>query len=433
MKPVHFLGVNGVGMSALAHLLLEQKIRVTGEDLSDFNFLEECGVEKTEEIPKESIIVYSSAIPLSRVTKLRQAHPSSQIMHRSLMAKILMQQKKGILVAGSHGKTTTSSLLLWVLKYAGLDPSYAIGGFPNFLKKNGGMGTGQSLIFEADESDGSFLNYQGESAIITNIGGDHLSFWKTKEKLIEGFKDFALNVKNKDTLFWCADDPILSQLNLPGVSYGLKGDIKLLGFEYQKGRTFFRFSYLGKTYNNFQIPFFGKEFVLNALGVFGMAVSLGANSEQIREAFQTFKGVKRRQEKIGKAKGIAFFDDYAHHPTEIKCLIDNFKKIKKEGNLVAVFQPHRFTRTRDCLFEFKEALKNVDILILTSIYSAGEEPIDGISDAIVLKEIDNGKAHFVNYEELPSFLTKILNKGDICLTIGAGNISKIGYKTLQCL
>ncbi len=430
-KSFHFLGVGGIGMSALAHILLEKGIPISGFDINDTSSLEKLGVKRCKALPKEGTIVYSSAIKKEHPTLSLAKKGNLPILHRSELIKVLLEGKKGLLVAGTHGKTSTSALLTWVLYSAGEDPTFAVGGILQNLQKNGGYGTGEYFTLEADESDGSFLHYEGEGAIITNLEKEHLDYWKSEKNLLEGFETFISRVKDKNLLFWCSDDPLLAKLAPHGISYGKKGDLKLLSC-HQKGRqTIFSAQFEGKVYSDIHLPLMGEKLALNALAVFGMALKLGIQEREIRKAFLSFQGVKRRQEKIGTVNRITIYDDYAHHPTEIKVLLKSLKKGLGKGRLIALFQPHRFTRTKDLLQDFKGAFEFADLAIITSIYPAGEKPIPGITGKRVLKEIEGNSALFLEKDKLLSYLPKMLLPGDVLITIGAGDITKIGPMILQ--
>ncbi|MDJ0651542.1 MAG: UDP-N-acetylmuramate--L-alanine ligase [Simkaniaceae bacterium] len=427
----HFLGIKGSGMSALAHILLEKGMLVSGSDLADISFLETLGVKRSETLPDKGKIIYSSAIPSDHPALLQAKRERRSILHRSELIHTLLEGKKGLLVAGTHGKTSTSCLLSWVLISAGFHPSFAVGGILQNLQKNGGYGPGGFFVLEADESDGSFLNYEGEGAIVTNIEKEHLAFWKSEKKLVKGFQTFISRIKNKNLLFWCKDDPLLKKINPPGISYGKKGDLNLLSCEQKGEKTFFSAQFEESVYQDIELPLMGKKLALNALAVFGLSLKLGIPAEVIRKAFVSFKGIKRRHEKIGEIDSITIYDDYAHHPTEIKALLKSLTKRGKKGRLIALFQPHRFSRTQELFSDFKGAFARADLLILTSIYPAGEKPIPGITDKIFFKQIEERNALFLEKEFLFDYLPKMLLPGDILVTIGAGDITQVGPKLLQ--
>ncbi|MCB1106593.1 MAG: UDP-N-acetylmuramate--L-alanine ligase, partial [Chlamydiia bacterium] len=360
-SPFHFLGIGGIGMSALASILIEKGEEVSGSDLRGASDLEKRGVKIHDSLPLEGTIVYSSAIQRDHPLFLEAEKSSLPLLHRSELIDVLLKDKKGLLVTGTHGKTSTSALLAWTLVFSGKDPTYAVGGILKNLEKNGGYSENELFVLEADESDGSFLNYSGEGGIVTNIEKEHLDYWKTEERLIEGFNAFISKIKNPELFFWCSDDPLLSKLSPKGYSYGREGELKLLSVNQEGNITSFSASFEGVRYEEVEVPLMGDMLALNALAVFGLALKLGIKESVIRKAFKTYKGVKRRQEKIGEFEGTSIYDDYAHHPTEIKVLLESLKKGIGNRRLIALFQPHRYTRTRDHFDAFKEAFQLADL------------------------------------------------------------------------
>lgn len=429
----HFLGVGGIGMSALARILIDQGKKVSGSDLSDIASLEKIGIKKQDALPKNATVIYSSAIQESHphLTEAKQAN--LPLLHRAQLLSLLLENKKGLLVAGTHGKTSTSALLAWTLMVGGKDPSFAVGGILQNLQKNGGEGKGTFFVAEADESDGSFLHYAGEGAIVTNIENEHMAYWKTEENLLNGYAAFIKNIKNPKHLFWCADDPTLRSLNPPGISYGKTGELKLLSCAPKENGTTFSFSFQGKTYSDFFLLLFGEKQTLNALAVFGMAFSLGIDGDTIRKAFASFQGIKRRQEKIGTEAGITLYDDYAHHPTEIEAALSGLKPQVKKGRLIALFQPHRYSRTQEQFHSFQTAFEKADLTIITSIYPAGEKPLPGISGKALAKQITRGHPIYIEKSRLLDYLPKMLLPGDLLVTMGAGDITTFGPQILRAL
>lgn len=432
-NPYHFLGVGGIGMSALAHILLEKGEEVSGTDLKDISHLEKLGIKVLDTLPSKGTIIYSSAIKKDHPHFLEAQKKGFLLLHRSDLLGILLEGKKGLLVAGTHGKTTTSSLLSWTLHVAGKYPTFAIGGILKNFQKNGGYGKGEHFVIEADESDGTFLNYSGVGAIVTNIEKEHLDYWKGEDQLIKGFKRMLKKVKNPELLFWCSDDPLLKKLSPQGISYGKTGELKLLSCIQEGKETIFTAAFKGKTYSDIRLSLMGEVLALNALAVFGMALQLGIDEKEVRKAFSTFEGVKRRQEKIGESGRVTIYDDYAHHPTEIRALLKAFRGGMKTGRLIALFQPHRVTRTRDLLADFKNAFHEADLTIITDIYSAGEKPIRGINGKRLVKEMKGEPALFLEKEKILSYLPKMLIPGDVLILMGAGDITTYGPQLLKNL
>lgn len=425
-KHTHFLGIGGIGMSALAHILLEKGESVSGDDQKKSRLIDHLtskGALIGEHWPQNAQVVYTTAIEEDH-PRLRQAKEMKiPIYHRSQLLKTLMHRKQKLLITGTHGKTSTAALLTWVLISAGFSPTYAIGGILSNTSQNGGYGRGEIFVAEADESDGSFLNYQGDCSLLTNLGKEHLDFWKEEEKLIAGFHAFADQSKH---LFWCIDDPPLAKLNLKGQTYGKskKADWQLFDVKQNQMKLFFSIAHKKHLIKEIELPLIGEHQALNACGVWALASHLGLSEGKIRAAFKTFQGVQRRLEKKGEIGGVSVYDDYAHHPTEIRAMLTALKKAISNRRLIAIFQPHRFTRTRDCFEEFKEAFDSADQVYITKIYSAGEKPIQGISAKTLSQQIP--KSHL--FQKLPE-----LKSGDIVVTIGAGDITNLGPLILETL
>lgn len=423
-KKTHFLGIGGTGMSALAYVLLERGDDVSGYDKKTSTTL--CELEKKGAIlsatyDQDTQVVYSSAIKEDHPSLCRAKKIGCVLYHRSQFLACLMKKKQKFLVSGTHGKTSTSALLTWVLISSGLDPSYAIGGVLNNTFQNGGYGRGNAFVAEADESDGSFLNYQSDYTILTNLEAEHLDFWKTEGKLIEGFHIFSKQTKH---LLWCMDDPILASLKLSGQAYGKskKADWHLFDVEQKEMELLFAIAYKNRVFKQIKLPLIGGYQALNACAVWALAYHLGIPEEKIRKAFSTFQGVRRRLEKKGENGGVVVYDDYAHHPTEVKIMLTALKKAIGKRRLVAIFQPHRFTRTRDCLRGFINAFHAVDQLYITDIYSAGEKPIPGVTGKALAKCIPGS----LFFRRLPRF-----KSGDVVITIGAGDINALGPIILE--
>lgn len=445
-KQYHFIGIGGIGMSALAHYLIQKGIKVTGSDLSS-NYIVEglkrAGVQvsqgqKAENIAKGMTVVYSTDISVDNPEYREAIRLNLPLLHRSVLLGLLMQHSSALLVAGTHGKTTTSSLLAHLLVQAGLEPSYAIGGVVSSLGGNGGYGKGTYFVAEADESDGSFLSYPGFGAIITNIDLDHMNYWQTEEALLDGFKKFVAQIRSPDHLFWCADDERLASSHFKGVSYGFdeSADLHIENYLQLDWKLVFDFTFDDKKYLEVEIPLVGGHNVLNASAVFGMALRLGLPEEVIRTGLSLFRGVNRRAEMKGQSQGITVYDDYAHHPTEIFTTLRAIKKAIGKKKLIVAFQPHRYTRTKDCFDQFSHVFDPADELILTDIYAAGEPPIPGITTEALfarIKEKSKTSVHYVARSELTPYLSQHLNHDEILVTMGAGDVTKVGPEVLEQL
>lgn len=443
-KKYHFIGIGGIGMSALARIVLQRGSKVQGSDLLlsyVTEGLKEAGAEiffrhEASLVSDPMVVVYGSAIKEEHPEYQEAKRQNLPLLHRSLLLKELMQGSEPLLVTGTHGKTTTSALLAHLLMTAGLDPSYAIGGTLLNGNSNGRHGSSRFFVAEADESDGTFLNYPSFGAIITNLEKDHLDYWKSEGALIRGFRDFAANVSSSNHLFWCADDNQLKRLKLSGYGYGFsdRADLKIEKW-YQEGWSIvFDLSFQGKTYPRIVLPLLGKHNALNGAAVFGMGLALGIEERMIRHSFETFLGVKRRMEKKGEKQGVVIYDDYGHHPTEVKVTLKAVKKAVGEKRLIVAFQPHRYSRTQECFADFIHAFEAADELVMTEVYPAGEKPIPGITGEVLfhkIKETSHVSSHFIKREKMAAFFSNFLRPHDVVITMGAGDITKLTPEILE--
>lgn len=438
----HFIGIGGIGMSALAKILRQRGAEVQGTDLAHSYITDdliESGVEvfsyhSAEHIPSACTVIYNTLIQSDHPEYHAAATRQMPLLHRSDLLAELMRGYRTLLVTGTHGKTTTSCLLAHVMQVAGQQPSYALGGVALNFESNGAHGEGNYFVAEADESDGTFLKYHGYGAIITNIEEDHLSYWKTKDALIEGFRLFANQVDGY--LWWNRDDPILTALELKGKSFGFgpHADLKIDHWRQEGWKIVFAITYRGKTYSDLEIPLLGKHNVYNAVAVLGLALDLGVDIDLIRRGFQTFKGVKRRMEKKGEKRGVQFFDDYAHHPTEIATTLRGVRQAIGEKRLIAVFQPHRYTRLTDCWNGFLECFNGADGVIVTDVYGSGEKPIPNITAGRFCEEL-KAKVDFpVVYAARDRVIDQLIQwvrPHDVVITLGAGDITYVGHEAAQ--
>lgn len=445
-KHYHFIGIGGVGMSALARILLKKGEKVSGSDIKESHRTIELKKEGAEifighseaNIKKPTAVVYSSDIHNDNPEMIAAKQKAIPVLHRSEMLAKLVIGYAPLLVTGTHGKTTTSSLLAHTLVEANLDPSFAVGGYLNNINTNCRFGKGLYFVVEADESDGSFLNYPSFGAIITNLEHDHMNYWKTEEALVEGFRKFAEQVASKQHLFWCYDDKLLKTLNLKGFSYGFSegADLFIENFRQVHWHMIFDLTFEGKQYQNIQIPLIGAHNVLNAAAVFGLGRKLDLTEDQLRTGLLTFPGVGRRLEKKGAIGTIDIFDDYAHHPTEIFATLRALKNASHGKRIVLAFQPHRYSRTKCCLEDFADAFEYADEVVLTDVYAAHEIPIPELTPERILSRIKAGgynKIRFVERAKLPQFLSQFLKPQDVLITMGAGDITSVGPALLSDL
>lgn len=437
----HFIGIGGIGMSALAKILLDNNIKVSGSDVSSSSIIELLKNNKAdiyighnkENIPEGATVVYNSMINKDNPEFVRALELKCPILHRSELLGKLSKPYKTLAVAGTHGKTTTSSLLATVLKKGGLDPAYAVGGILTEEGINGQSGQGQYFVVEADESDGSFLKYPVYAGIVTNVDDDHLDYFKTLENLHQSFETFMDKIENKDLFFWCCDDEKLSKINPKGIKYGFNSQADLRGFNLRrKGfQSTFDVEFRGFTYKDIEINLPGHHQALNALAVFGLSILLGIKEKDIKDAFKQFKGISRRLEVHCDNHQVMVLDDYAHHPTEIKTTLEGVRKAIGSKRLIAIFQPHRYSRTMMCLKDLGNVFDHADEVIVTDLYSAFEEPIEGINSHLVLKKIQESSNIFSSYvskDILEEYLIQRIRPHDVVVTLNAGDLCKISRK-----
>jgi len=440
----HFIGIGGIGMSGLARLLLNKQDEVSGSDIAAnavTNKLSESGatihIGHSEKYVNSGItVIYGTDIKKENPEYQQALKLKCQMLHRSELLQQIMSNYKGLAVAGTHGKTTTSSLLTWVLECSGESPSYAIGGVVPQLSSNAGYGKGKYFVAEACESDGTFLNYTPFGAIVTNIDFDHMDFYHTEKALVDSFSKFLGQVTSSSHLFWCGDDKYMRAINPKGISYGFGENcaLKVTNFKQHGWSLSYDASINGKQYRNIEVSLTGKHNALNSLAVFGLALSLGIEESQIRQALKSFGGVLRRCEKKGEVNGILFLDDYAHHPTEICATLDAIRGAIGERRLIVVFQPHRYSRSKECMGLYGGIFKQVDNLFVTEIYAAREAPIPGVTHEKIVAEIkeDLGeRAQFISREHIAEKLRNFLRPHDVVVTLGAGDSTKICGEVIE--
>lgn len=439
MKAYHLIGIGGIGMSALARLLKQRNCQVTGSDLRASTItkaLEGLGIPifyGHKELPfsSDATIVYSSAIKSNNPELVEAKKKGNLFQHRSELLQSLAGERKALAVTGSHGKTTTSSLLVSVLIAAKKHPSYALGGVLREENTNASSGHGPFFVIEADESDGSFLRYYPYGAICTNIDLEHMDHYLNEKTLIESFLKFSRQVKHAKHFFWSGDCPRLQKLDLPGFSYGFHKacDIKIKNFFQEGFVSFFDLDIEGVCYKNIKLNSPGRHQVKNAAAVFALALSLGVDEQSIRVALSSFQGVSRRFEPRFDSKSLQIYDDYAHHPTEIKAVLQTVRKSVGEKRVLAVFQPHRFSRLSEHWDAFSTAFSDADLVIVTDVYAASEASLDGISGK-KLADAMRKKGHpcvlYYPFSDLFHVLLKHIRPFDFILTLGAGNIEQVG-------
>lgn len=444
---IHFVGIGGAGMCGIAEVLANQGYRVSGSDIKESGVtkrLESLGIKvfighDQANIDEADVIVVSSAIDKTNPEIQAALARHLPVVRRADMLGELMRYRHSIAVAGAHGKTTTTSLLTMMLTEAGLDPTYVIGGKLNASGKNAALGQSRYLVAEADESDASFLSLRPMAAIVTNIDQDHMDTYEGSfEKLKQAYIQFLQNMPFYGLAVVCGDDPVLFEMiddiARPVLTFGLKqhNDVQAVDLVADGTRT--HFTVLRKEHEplrlTLNIP--GEHNVLNALAAITLATDEGVDDEAIVRAVSKFAGVGRRFEQqadVSVAGGnVLLIDDYGHHPTEVAATIKAARQSYPDRRLVLMFQPHRYSRTRDCFDEFVEVLSGADELLLLEVYSAGEAPIVGADTKALARSIRlRGQVEptLVDKDNLAPVMQRVLKAGDVLITQGAGNVGQI--------
>ncbi len=450
---IHFVGIGGIGMSGIAEVLHNLGYEVTGSDLKETETtkrLKAMGIKihighREENIGGAHVVVTSSAVSQDNPEVAASKRLSVPVIPRAEMLAELARLKYSILIAGAHGKTTTTSLISTVLGHGGLDPTIIIGGKLKGIGSNARLGRGEFLVAEADESDGSFLMLSPTIAVVTNIDREHMEFFRNMDRLKGAFLSFVNKVPFYGSAFVCIENEMLREL-VPGihrrlVKYGFSDSSDLYAADIEKGfmSSSFEVIYHGNVIGRFSVPLPGMHNVLNALACIGVGLELKMDPAGIRDALHAFSGIQRRFEFKGEVSGIRVYDDYGHHPTEIRATLsaarENLSCLGREGRLFVLFQPHRYTRTMDLMEDFALSFSDCDRLFLLDIYPAGERPIEGIHSNR-LSEMITGKGHKkVSYapdrETAMDQIISEMREGDMLLTLGAGDVWKIGEKMVE--
>ncbi len=443
-KPFHFIGIGGIGMSGIAHILAKKGLQVTGSDIASNPIsrrLEALGVKVFLGHQSSNInpadqpqIVCSSAInPQNVELQLALTH-GLPVLHRSDVLAALMAEFDSIAVAGTHGKTTTSSLIGFLLLQAGLDPTIVVGGEVSTWEGNARLGQSSYLVAEADESDGSLVKFVPKIGVVTNIELDHPDYYRSLAQVIETFQTFG---RQCEILVACIDcENVLTQLK-PTITYGLdrEADYSARDIQYSSRGTSAVVWERGEPVATIELPILGKHNLLNTLAAIGVVRHLGVSWQSITEALPLFSGARRRFEWRGSQNGVLFVDDYAHHPSEIRATLAS-AKLHRQHQIVAIFQPHRYSRTRALLAEFAQAFQDADRVIITDIYGAGETNTFNISGAEVAAAV--AAIHpCVSYQpclsNVQAFLLECLCPGDLAIFLGAGNLNQIIAPTIEAM
>ncbi|MDR1784414.1 MAG: UDP-N-acetylmuramate--L-alanine ligase [Endomicrobium sp.] len=444
---IHFVGVGGSGMSGIAEVLINLGHNISGSDLkkSDItDYLKTIGAKiyighNEKNIELAEVIVTSSAISENNPEIVMALRKKIPVVSRIEMLVELARLKYAITIAGTHGKTTTTSLTSLILDEGGLDPTIVIGGRLKNLKTSARLGKGDYIVAEADESDGSFLKLSPAIAVVTNIDNDHLDYYDNMENLKEAFVKYINFVPFYGAAIICSDNKIVKEI-IPKIrrryiTYGVMGnpDIKALNVRLLKNyTTSFEVIYKNRNIGTVCMKTYGEHNVYNSLAAIGVGLWLDIPFDLIAKAINKFDGVGRRLELKGEKKGVMVIDDYGHHPTEITVTLRAIKHFWPERRLIVLFQPHRYTRTKQLFNEFGLSFSDADIIEVLDIYSAGEQPIEGVTSDLILKSLVNNGCKAERFSSLEKVL-QYLSVGDIVLTLGAGDVWKKGEELLTII
>jgi UDP-N-acetylmuramate--alanine ligase len=451
-KHIHFVGIGGIGMSGIAELLLNLGYKVSGSDLHSSaitaNLAALGGTVHTghqgQWVDGADVVVTSSAIAADNPEVVAAHEAGIPVIQRAEMLAELMRLKKfGIAIAGSHGKTSTTSMVSWLLTRAGLDPTIVVGGKVDSLGGNAKLGEGEFLVAEADESDGSFLKLSPVLEVVTNIDLEHLDYYRDIDHIKSVFMEFIDKIPFYGAVILCLDDANIADL-LPRIrkrimTYGLtsQADVHAEQLQAAGGRTRFTVWRKEERLGEIDLSVPGRHNVYNALAVVCVGLELEIPFSVIAEALGCFGGVQRRMQVKGAAAGITVIDDYGHHPTEIRATLAAIKEAWPGRRLVVLFQPHRYTRTQGLYKEFLTAFHQADFLVMTDIYAASESPIPGVDSETLLHEIRRHGQRHTHYvgavDEVAEALLPLLAEDDLVLTLGAGNIVRAGEELLNLL
>lgn len=448
---IHMVGIAGAGMSNIAAILIEQGHRVSGSDLQSNNItrkLQELGIEvyqgHSSSNLKEGVdlLVISSAIPQDNIEVKQAREKNIPVLKRGQMLANIVNDGKAIAIAGAHGKTTTTSMLYTVMENCDLDPTFILGGEMQDNGRGAKLGQGEFSIIEADESDASFLDLSPYIAVVTNIEDDHLDYYKSLENIQKAFKLFIDEVKPNGFALLYNDDASAANIKTDTrskvITYGEKADCDYYMQDWQVYRKGSKFSvyHKGVCLGEVILSIPGKHNSLNALATMATVHEIGLDFTTAARVLSDFKGPKRRFEHIGQFKNINIIDDYAHHPTEIKATLEAARNYHTEGRIIAVFQPHRFSRTKMLGTQLGRAFAGVDKAIITDIYGAGEKAIPGVSGRMIYEAAINtgcDAEYLPSFPQIEEFILNFIKDNDLLITMGAGDIWKLGISILDKL
>jgi UDP-N-acetylmuramate--alanine ligase len=450
IRHIHFVGIGGAGMSGIAEVLFNLGYHVTGSDMKSSETIERLknlgiGIQiqhSGENVKGADVVVISSAVREVNPEVISAKEKRIPVIRRAEMLGELMRMKYGIGIAGTHGKTTTTSMVGEILSEGGLDPTIVVGGKVVNLGAHARLGNGQYMVAEADEYDRSFLRLTPTIAVLTNLEPEHLDYYKDYDEIKSAFLEFVNKVPFYGRVILCWDEEnvrnLLPLVERPVTTYGLssEADLQAHSIRFEENHSQFEVQIRGKEFGRITLSVPGIHNVKNSLAAIGVALELNLSWDSIRTGLNKFKGVHRRFEIKGRTKGVMVVDDYAHHPTEIEATLKGAKTGWKR-RIIAIFQPHLYTRTRDFYREFGKALTESDLLVVTDVFPAREEPLLGITGELVFesaKKFGHKNAFYVPcIEDVPSFLQDKVKENDMVITLGAGDVHKVGTNLLKLL
>ena len=443
MGPIHFVGIGGIGMSGIAEVLIEAGYTIQGSDLKRSKItdrLQEKGAtifegQRAENLEGAEVIVISSAIKKGNPELDEARRLGLPVVRRAEMLAELMRLRSNIAVAGTHGKTTTTTMVAALLDAGGIDPTVINGGIIHAYGSNARVGAGEWMVVEADESDGTFNRLPATIAIVTNIDPEHMEHWGTIENLRQGFTDFVSNIPFYGLAVLCTDHPEVQALvgrvtdrRVVTFGFNAQADVRAVNLRYEKGVAHFdvALSSEGILIEGCTLPMPGDHNVSNALTAVAVARHLGMKGSEIREALSNFKGVNRRFTRVGEVGGVTIIDDYGHHPVEIAAVLKAARQAC-DGRVIAVHQPHRYSRLSNLFEDFCTCFNDADVVGIAEVYAAGEEPIEGVSrDDLVAGLIRHGHRHaraVTSEDDLERLVREQARPGDMVVCLGAGTIS----------
>ena len=445
---VHLIGIGGAGMSPLARILLARGHPVSGSDLRGGRAaaaLTAMGADiqvghDPKAVEDADIVAVSTAIPDDNPEVRRATELGLPVLRRADLLAALMQDRRSLLIAGTHGKTTTTSMIAVALQAAGMDPSFAIGGTLHGAGTSAHHGSGSVFVAEADESDRSFLAYDPDCAVVTNIELDHPDTFVDLDDVVAAFRQFLDRRTHAAPAVVCLDDPVIAglvdELRAPVTTYGEHpdADVRVSDVELRTDGASFSVTHFGVDLGEFRIQMPGRHNVANANAAVAAALWAGGAPEAVRDGLMRFAGAQRRFQVIGSAHGVTVVDDYGHHPTELTATLAAARQTHPTGRVVALFQPHRYSRTQALAHDLGQALAGADVVVVTDVYGSGETPVAGVTGELVANAVEGTEVHYrLALTDAITTVAKLARPGDVILTLGAGDVTESGPVLLSQL